>query len=84
MKLKSGFCVTLLCVMCVLLGMVAGYGFAVYTGNNAHSGGADILCADGTSPDKNGCCAGETYTDMGDLGFNCCPDGDGDCFPPIR
>lgn len=33
--------------------------------------------------DENGCCAGEIYTDMGDLGFNCCP-ADGDCFPPIK
>ena len=28
--------------------------------------------------------AGEIYTDMGDQGFNCCPDDGGDCFPPIR
>lgn len=34
-------------------------------------------------PDANGCCAGEIYTDMGDQGFNCCPDTGGDCFPPI-
>ncbi|MBQ6027534.1 MAG: hypothetical protein IJL21_03230 [Alphaproteobacteria bacterium] len=36
------------------------------------------------TPDKNGCCPGETYTDMGDLGWNCCPDSGGDCFPPIE
>lgn len=29
-------------------------------------------------------CLGEVYTDMADLGFNCCPDDGGDCFPPIR
>lgn len=35
------------------------------------------------TPDENGCCPGENYTDMGDLGFNCCPEIGGDCFPPI-
>lgn len=44
-----------------------------------------LSCPDGTSPDGNGCCAGEEYTDMGDLGFNCCPaDESLDCFPPIK
>lgn len=42
-----------------------------------------LTCEDGSAPDINGCCAGETYTDMGDAGFNCCPDSGGDCFPPI-
>jgi type IV secretory pathway VirB10-like protein len=42
-----------------------------------------LTCDDGNAPDENGCCAGETYTDMGDAGFNCCPDTGGDCFPPI-
>ena len=42
-----------------------------------------ISCDDGSAPDANGCCAGETYTDMGADGFNCCPDSGGDCFPPI-
>jgi hypothetical protein len=41
------------------------------------------LDCDGQAPDANGCCPGETYTDMGDQGFNCCPDGGGDCFPPL-
>lgn len=41
-------------------------------------------CHDGFSPDLNGCCPGETYTDMGDMGYNCCPDDGGDCFPPIE
>ncbi len=44
---------------------------------------ASITCEDGTNPDSFGCCTGETYTDMGDQGFNCCPDTGGDCFPPI-
>ena len=42
-----------------------------------------LTCDDGSAPDTNGCCTGETYTDMGDQGFNCCPDSGGDCFPPI-
>lgn len=43
-----------------------------------------LTCEDGNAPDTNGCCAGETYTDMGEAGFNCCPDTGGDCFPPIE
>lgn len=42
------------------------------------------LDCDGAAPDANGCCPGETYTDMGDQGFNCCPAGGGDCFPPLN
>ncbi len=44
---------------------------------------AALTCMDGSNPDMNGCCAGEIYTDMGDQGFNCCPETGGDCFPPI-
>lgn len=43
-----------------------------------------ITCDGGVNPDANGCCPGETYTDMGDAGMNCCPDAGGDCFPPIE
>ncbi len=43
-----------------------------------------ITCEDGANPDANGCCTGEIYTDMGDQGFNCCPETGGDCFPPIQ
>ena len=42
-----------------------------------------LLCLDGTEPDENGCCTGEIYTDMGEQGFNCCPESGGDCFPPM-
>ena len=42
-----------------------------------------LTCEDGSPPDANGCCAGEIYTDMGEQGFNCCPEAGGDCFPPI-
>lgn len=44
---------------------------------------AIITCEDGSAPDTNGCCTGEIYTDMGEAGFNCCPETGGDCFPPI-
>ena len=44
---------------------------------------AQILCEGNVAPDANGCCPGEIYTDLGDQGFNCCPEGGGDCFPPI-
>lgn len=42
------------------------------------------LCADGSTPNKYGCCAGEKFTDMGDLVFACCPDDGSECFPPIN
>ena len=54
---------------------------------NVVTGGGDIsvvTCDGGANPDANGCCPGETYTDMGDAGMNCCPDIGGDCFPPIN
>lgn len=44
--------------------------------------------ADGQSgcdnPDKNGCCPGETYTDLGDQGWNCCTENNEHCFPPME
>ena len=52
----------------------------VATTNTADTEPTDKTC---DTPDKNGCCPGEKYTDMGDLGFNCCPESGGDCFPPI-
>lgn len=42
-----------------------------------------ITCDGGALPDEYGCCPGETYTDMGEQGFNCCPETGTDCFPPI-
>lgn len=42
------------------------------------------LNCDGQAPDANGCCPGEIYTNMGELGFNCCPSGGGDCFAPYK
>lgn len=41
------------------------------------------LCADGTKPNKFGCCADEIFKDLGDLVFACCPKDGGDCYEPI-
>jgi len=41
------------------------------------------LCADGTKPNRFGCCAGEKFKDLGNLVFACCRE-DGECFPPIE
>ncbi|MBD5391854.1 hypothetical protein HDR66_03555 [bacterium] len=70
-------------ILCFIVGAVIGtaIGWQIW-GTGIHFG-ASYKCLDGTSPDKYGCCAGEVYTDMGELGFNCCPDF-GDCFPPIK
>ena len=43
-----------------------------------------VKCPDGNRPDKNGCCAGEVYTDAGDGWMVCCPDGGDNCFPPMK
>lgn len=42
------------------------------------------LCADGTKPNKYGCCTDEIFRDMGGMNFACCPKSGGDCFPPIK
>lgn len=42
------------------------------------------LCADGSAPNKFGCCAGEIFKDLGNTVFACCPKSGGDCFPPIK
>lgn len=41
------------------------------------------LCTDGSKPNQFGCCEGETFKDMGNLVFACCPDDGGECYPPI-
>lgn len=64
------------------LGVILG--ILVYANIDALSFGELPKCLDGTNADKNGCCAGEVYTNMGDLGYNCCPESGGDCFPPIK
>ena len=53
------------------------------------AGAGTLTCTDGNLPDANGCCAGEVYTDMGYVDeatgsqYACCPEGSGDCFPPL-
>ena len=42
------------------------------------------LCGDGTKPNQYGCCTDETFRDMGNAVFACCPKTGGDCFPPIK
>ena len=42
------------------------------------------LCADGTKPNKYGCCAGEKFRDLGNLEFACCREDSDECFPPIE
>ena len=64
-----------------LVGFVLG--MLVYANRDVNVGESVALCMDGMRPDANGCCAGEVYTDMGEQGFNCCPEY-GDCFVPIR
>ena len=41
------------------------------------------LCPDGSKPNKFGCCAGETFKDIGNLEFACCPEDGNECYPPI-
>lgn len=42
------------------------------------------LCTDGSKPNQFGCCEGETFKDIGNLVFACCPDDGGKCYPPIN
>ncbi len=68
-------------------------GFNCCTANDEHcfppmqvaavEGGAN-LCDDGVAPNSDGCCAGETLTDLGDLGVNCCMADGITCFPPMK
>lgn len=41
------------------------------------------LCADGSKPNRFGCCGDEIFKDMGNAVFACCPKSGGDCLPPI-
>lgn len=42
------------------------------------------LCADGSKPNRFGCCEGETFKDLGNLQFACCPDDGGECYTPMN
>ena len=41
------------------------------------------LCADGSKPNRFGCCGDEIFKDLGNAVFACCPKTGGDCLPPI-
>jgi len=41
-------------------------------------------CEGGASPDANGCCPGEIFTDMEDGTFACCTSDGVECFPPME
>ena len=42
------------------------------------------LCGDGTKPNRYGCCTDETFKDLGNSVFACCPKTGGDCFRPLK
>ena len=42
------------------------------------------LCADGTKPNKFGCCTDEIFKDLGNNVYACCPKTGGDCYPPMK
>ena len=42
------------------------------------------LCADGSQPNRFGCCGDEIFKDLGNTVFACCPKEGGDCFPPLK
>lgn len=41
-------------------------------------------CEGGASPDANGCCPGEVFTDMENGTFACCTSDGVECFPPMK
>lgn len=68
-------------VIAFVLGGLIGYA-TYYVVDNWN--GFFVTCGDGARPDKNGCCAGEVYTDAGNGWMVCCPDGGDSCFPPMK
>ncbi len=69
-------------VISLAVGLAIGWGAGSYFAHHSFIF-SELECLDGAAPDKNGCCPGELYTDMGDQGYNCCPEAGGDCFPPL-
>lgn len=59
------------------------FGFALHY-TVANWDGFFAKCPNGAWPDKNGCCAGEIYTDAGDGWMVCCPLEGDNCFPPVK
>lgn len=44
---------------------------------------ANGLCPDELKPNKFGCCDGETFKDVGNMEFKCCPNDGGECLPLV-
>ena len=44
---------------------------------------ANGLCPDESKPNKFGCCDGETFKDVGNMEFKCCPNDGGECLPLV-
>ncbi len=80
--MKKKFCSCLYVVIAFIVGFLLG--MWTYASRDALTPSDMPMCDGGAHPDKYGCCPGEVYTDMADLGFNCCPESGGDCFPPLR
>ncbi|MBP3340516.1 MAG: hypothetical protein IJD69_03180 [Alphaproteobacteria bacterium] len=77
-SISSCFAIIIAFIIGFILGMWA------HASRNTLTPSDIAVCDNGAQPDKHGCCPGEIYTDMNDLGFNCCPESGGDCFPPLR
>ncbi|MBQ8686657.1 MAG: hypothetical protein IJ517_02755 [Alphaproteobacteria bacterium] len=80
--MKKNLCSCLYVVIAFVVGFLLG--MWTYASRDALTPSDMPMCDGGAHPDKYGCCPGEVYTDMADLGFNCCPEIGGDCFPPLR
>ena len=80
--MKKNLCSCLYVVIACVVGFLLG--MWTYASRDALTPSDMPMCDGGAHPDKYGCCPGEVYTDMADLGFNCCPEIGGDCFPPLR
>lgn len=80
--MKKNLCSCFYVVITFVVGFLLG--MWTYASRDALTPSDIPMCDGGAYPDKHGCCPGEVYTDMADLGFNCCPEIGGDCFPPLR
>ena len=65
----------------LLPGMAVGVLVAWLMWGPRYVGG--LKCLDGSRPDENGCCVGETYEQVDGL-WACCPSDGNDCFEPIK
>ena len=72
------------CIITAVITCAATWAITKYIITKQDMSDIQTVCQNNASPDINGCCPGEEYTDMGDEGFNCCPIAGGDCFPPIK